>query len=173
MKKESKPFPILTTERLTLRQLSKSDAVEILQLRSDPEINKFLDRKPSKTMEDASNFIKSIIENEGDGLFYWAITQTGKERLIGTICLFEFSIDEKKCEIGYELLTEYQGHGFMIEAAQKVIEFTSKTLGLKTVDAVTHKDNKSSSGLLFKLGFEELEDSDVGNQDLVVFRLAR
>ncbi|NUY79610.1 GNAT family N-acetyltransferase [Flavobacterium sp. MAH-1] len=173
MNKESKPFPILTSERLTLRQLSQTDAERILQLRSDPEINKFLDRKPSKTLQDASTFIQSIIENGGDGLFYWAITRIGDEKLIGTICLFEFSNDGKKCEIGYELLTEYQGHGFMIEAAQKIIGFAGKTLGLKTVDTVTHKDNKSSTGLLLKLGFEELEDSDVGNRDLIVFRLAR
>ena len=70
MSKESKTFPILTTERLTLRQLSKSDSEAILQLRSNPEINKFLDRKPSKTLEDALNFIKNITENERDENFY-------------------------------------------------------------------------------------------------------
>jgi ribosomal-protein-alanine N-acetyltransferase len=69
MNQESKIFPILTTERLTLRQLSENDSIEILQLRSKLEINKFLDRKPSKTLEDALSFIKSIIENENDKLF--------------------------------------------------------------------------------------------------------
>ena len=52
-------FPILTTERLTLRQLLESDVQEIFLLRSDKTINKFLDRKPSETLEDALNFIRT------------------------------------------------------------------------------------------------------------------
>ena len=47
------PFPILTTERLTLRQLSIDDQQNIFALRSDIEINKYLDRQVSKTIEDA------------------------------------------------------------------------------------------------------------------------
>jgi ribosomal-protein-alanine N-acetyltransferase len=173
MNKESKTFPILTTERLTLRQLSKSDSGEILQLRSNPEINKFLDRKPSKTLEDALSFIKSIIENESDELLYWAIAKTGKEKLIGTICLFEFLNDPKKCEIGYELLTEYQGQGIMIEAAKKIIEYASKTLEIKMIDAITHKDNQSSNGLLLKLDFKQLENINKENPNLILFRLTK
>jgi ribosomal-protein-alanine N-acetyltransferase len=97
---------ILISERLTLRKLSKSDSKEILQLRSDPEINKFLDRKPAITVDDALNFIKSIVENESEDLFYWAITKSGEDKLRGTICLFNFSDTIKECEIGYELLSE-------------------------------------------------------------------
>jgi len=36
------PFPILRTERLTLRQLEINDEQEIFTLRSDSEINKYL-----------------------------------------------------------------------------------------------------------------------------------
>ncbi|HNP33684.1 MAG TPA: GNAT family N-acetyltransferase [Flavobacterium sp.] len=169
MNKESKSFPTLTTERLTLRQLSESDAGGIFELRSNPEINKFLDRKPSQTIEDALNFIKNITENKE--LFYWAITKTGEDKLVGTICLFEFLSNESKCEIGYELLTEYQGQGFMFEAANGIIEFATKTLGIKTIEAVTHKDNQSSTGLLLKLDFKESGNIYDENPNLILFRL--
>src|ERR1700747_1897570 len=100
------PFPILTTERLTLRQLASNDEQEIFTLRSDSEINKYLDRQPSNTIEDARNFINKVNENinKNDSL-YWAITLSDKNILAGTICLFGFSDDNCKCEIGYELLT--------------------------------------------------------------------
>src|SRR6266536_220682 len=52
------PFPILITERLTLRQPVISDEQEIFTLRSDSEINKYLDRQVSNTIEDAFNTIK-------------------------------------------------------------------------------------------------------------------
>ena len=162
-------FPVLVTERLTLRKLSKNDAAAILQLRSDPEINKFLDRKPSKTLEDALTFINIIIEN--DELFYWAITNTVDDKLIGTICLFDFSGDLKKCEIGYELLTEFQGQGIMAEAAKKVLEYIITIHEIKSIDAQTHKDNQSSTKLLQKLNFKEMEVLAENNPNLILLRL--
>jgi len=162
-------FPVLVTERLTLRKLSKNDAAAILQLRSDPEINKFLDRKPSQTLEDALTFINIIIEN--DELFYWAITNTGEDKLIGIICLFDFSDDLKKCEIGYELLTEYQGQGIMVEAVKKVLEYIITTYEIKSIDAQTHKDNQSSTKLLQKLNFKEMEVLAENNPNLILLRL--
>ena len=171
MNRNRQTFPILITERLTLRKLSKNDSEEILQLRSDTEINKFLDRKPSKTLEDALNFIYSILENEKDELFYWAITKTGEDKLLGTICLFDFSGDLKKGEIGYELLTEYHGQGIMIEAAKKVLEYAIKIYGLKAIDAQTHKDNQHSTKLLEKLNFKKLNDVIENNPNLILFRL--
>ncbi|WP_055092163.1 GNAT family N-acetyltransferase [Flavobacterium aquidurense] len=171
MKRNLQTFPTLLTERLTLRKLSKNDSEEILHLRSDTEINKFLGRKPSKTIDDALNFIEIIIENENDELFYWAITKTGDDKLIGTICLFDFLDDLKKCEIGYELLTPYQHQGIMIEAAKKVIEYAIKTLEIKAIDAQTHKDNQSSTKLLQKLNFKKLDDIVENNPNLILYRL--
>src|SRR5689334_8279333 len=95
-------FPILTTERLTVRQLSIDDQQDILALRSDPEINKYLDRQPTKTTEDAVNFINKVNENiEKFIAFYWAITLTGTKTFAGTISLFDFSSEKDSCEIGY------------------------------------------------------------------------
>ena len=162
-------FPMLTTERLTLRQLLESDVEEIFLLRSDTTINRFLDRKPSETLEDALTFIRNIKKNE---LLYWAITQTPNGKLTGTICLFAFSDELNKCEIGYELLTNYQGQGIMSEATQKIIEFAVDTLGVKIIDACTHKDNQSSTKLLQKFNFVKTEIIDEANPDLIVFRLS-
>jgi ribosomal-protein-alanine N-acetyltransferase len=50
------PFPVIKTERLTLRQLSVNDDKEIFALRSDKQVNKYLDREPSNSIEDARKF---------------------------------------------------------------------------------------------------------------------
>ena len=85
------PFPILATERLTLRQLLVNDEQEIFTLRSDSEINKYLDRQLSNTIADARNFIIKVNENinKNDSL-YWAITLGDRNILVGIICLFNF-----------------------------------------------------------------------------------
>lgn len=166
----STSFPILTTERLKLRQLSENDAEEIFLLRSDTVINKYLNRKPCETLNDAIEFIRKI--NQNSALSYWAITLKGSEKLMGTICLFGFSEELKKGEIGYELLAEYQGQGIMIEATKKVTDYAFRTLKLKTIEAFTHKDNLSSTRLLQKLNFTETGIIDETNPDLIMFQLS-
>lgn len=167
------PFPVLTTKRLILRQLLESDMEEIFLLRSNTTINKYLDRQPASLPAEALNFITTINENieKNDRLFYWAITKNDNQKLIGTICLLNFSETQNSCELGYELLTGYQGQGIMNEATTCVIEFVFQMLKLTTIDAFTHEDNQSSIKLLQKLNFQKTAICDETNPNLIVFRL--
>jgi RimJ/RimL family protein N-acetyltransferase len=162
------PFPILTTERLTLRQLEINDEQEIFTLRSDSEINKYLDRQISNTIDDARNFINKIIKNDS---LYWAITLSDKNVLIGTICLFGFSDENYKCEIGYELLTNFQGQGIMKEAVEKVIDYAFNTIKVKKIEAFLHRDNLRSIKLLEKFSFRNSNEPDNTNPDLICYHL--
>ena len=166
------PFPILITERLILRQLVISDEQEIFTLRSDSEINKYLDRQVSNTIEDARNFINKVNENinKNDSL-YWAITLGDKNILVGTICLFGFSDENSKCEIGYELLTNFQGQGIMKEAAEKVIDYAFNTIKVQKIEAFLHRDNQSSIKLLDKFSFRNSNEPDKTNPELICYHL--
>ncbi len=168
------PFPILITERLTLRQLLMNDAQNIFSLRSDSEINKYLDRQPCKTIEDAVNFINNVTENiKKNESIYWVITLTESKTFVGTICLFEFLEKHNTCEIGYELLSNYQGKGIMQEATRKVLEYAIETIKVQTIEAFTHKNNQSSIKLLEKLEFKKSIAPDKTNLDNYVFTLRR
>jgi len=50
-------MPLLNTERLRLRGLLESDAQQILAIRSNTEVNKYLDRASDTTIDDALSFI--------------------------------------------------------------------------------------------------------------------
>ncbi len=93
-------FPILTTPRITLRAVHTSDAPEILYQRSDPEMNKYIERpenRKTKTLEDALAFIQKISEEYKNGKsITWGITPNNERKIIGTICLWNFSEDRKK-----------------------------------------------------------------------------
>ena len=170
----SATFPILTTERLTLRQLSIDDQQDVFGLRSDPEINKFIDRQLCKTTEDAKNFINKVNDNiEKSDTYYWAITLTDTKTLVGTICLFAFSSEKNSCEIGYELMTKFQGQGIMKEAAQVVIDYVFQTLKFKKILAFTHYENQSSTNLLLKLNFLKSIETDKENPILTIFTLTQ
>ena len=166
------PFPILTTERLTLRQLSIDDQQNIFALRSDKEINKYLDRQISKTIEDAIDFINKINDNiEKNNSIYWAITLTKTRTFVGTICLFDFSNEKNSCEIGYELMINFQGKGIMKEAAGKVIDYAFQTLQFQKIIAFTHNGNQSSTKLLKKFNFIKSIEADKENSDFNIFTL--
>ena len=166
------PFPILTTERLTLRQLVINDEQEIFALRSDSEINKYLDRQESKTIEDARSFIIKVTENiKNNGSIYWAITLSKSKTFVGTICLFDFSDENTKCEIVYELLPTFQRQGIMKEATEKIIDYAFQTIQIKRIEAFTHKDNQSSIKLLEKLAFQNSDDPDKTNSELTCYYL--
>jgi len=172
LNKSFTPFPILTTERLTLRQLVIADEQEIFSLRSDIEINKYLDRQIANTIDDARNFINKVNENisKNDSL-YWAITFSNKNILVGTVCLFGFSDENDKCEIGYELLTNYQGQGIMKEAVEKVIDYAFNTIKVQKIEAIFHRDNQGSIKLLEKFSFRNSNEHDKTNPDLIYYHL--
>lgn len=172
LKRIFEPFPVLTTEKLTLRQLAISDKQEIFVLRSDRAINRYLDRQASHTADDAADFIRKVNENIGKkNALYWAITINGREKLVGTICLFSFSDDNDTCEIGYELLTNFQGQGIMSEAAAKVIEYAFNTIKVRQIEASLHGENERSKKLLEKFSFRRSDKSDAANPELIFFHL--
>lgn len=168
------PFPILTTDRLTLRQLTIDDQQDIFALRSDPEINKYLGREPSKTIEDAISFINKINDNiKTNNSLYWVITLTATNTFVGTICLFDFQEEANSCEIGYELMVKFQGQGIMKEATEKVIDYVFETLKFQKIVAFTHSGNQHSTKLLTKLNFVVSSGADSEMPDFDIFTLTR
>src|SRR5665213_2420913 len=135
-------FPLLATDRLILRKLEMNDADELLKLRSDESVNKYLDRPKSITFNETLEFINKIetalSKNES---FYWAISLKDNSKLIGAICLWNLDKENSRAEIGYELLPVYQGKGLMQEALSKIIEFGFQTLGFKTIVAYPNAYN--------------------------------
>ena len=174
IKKAFTPFPVLITERLTLRQLMQNDDQDVFALRSDSEINKYLERQTSKTIEDAKDFINIVTENvKKNEAVYWAIIMKDSKTFVGSVCLFNFLDRHQKCEIGYELLGDFQGKGFMKEAASKAIEYAFQTIKIQTIEAFTHKKNQRSINLLEKLEFKKSPEPDNMNPDFYVFTLKK
>lgn len=165
-------FPILTTERLTLGPLTMADKSSIFDLRSNAEINKYLDRTPSKSIEDAENFIEKInSSSKKNNSIYWVIRLTSTKTFVGAICLFDFSSEKKSCEIGYELLTTFQRQGIMKEAIALVIDYVFQTLKLKRICAFTHFENRNSIHLLLGFNFVKSSATDIKNPNLNQYTL--
>lgn len=170
-------FPVLTTERLILRQLNITDANEIMILRSDERVNKFIGRKGEITIDEAQKFIEKIntsIQNKES--MYWVITLKRNNTLIGTICYWNIIAENGIAEIGYELYPDFQGKGIMQEAIPKIIEFGFNKMHINNITAFPEAGNKKSIALLEKYNFR-LDDTnkfmDENNTGLTVYYLTR
>ncbi len=167
------PFPNLQTDRLLLRQLNKEDANAIFFLRSDATVNKYVKRPQTDTIQDAINFINKINNGiiEKDWIF-WGITLEGSPKVIGTICLWNFSKDRKIAEIGYDLSPDFHKKGLMNEALKAILKYGHKSLNLEIVEAYTHKNNNASKNLLLNNGFHHIKHRiDEDNPDNSIFSL--
>ena len=167
------PFPFLTTENYSLRNLIPADEQEIFALRSSDEINKYLDRPKANTLEEARNFITKIINGiaKNESIF-WVVTPKDESKLLGTICLWKISKDEAKAEIGYELLPENHGKGIMQEVIPRVLQFGFEEIKLEMIEAELSPRNLKSVRLLEKNNFT-LATVNEENPDLEVYALRR
>jgi ribosomal-protein-alanine N-acetyltransferase len=167
------PFPEINTQRLFLRQLKSTDDEAIFRIRSSEIVYKYIDKQPQKNIEESQEFItkknKSIANGE---IFYWGIVLKEKDELVGVICFWNFSKDKLTAELGYELYPDYHRKGIMNEAIEGVIDFGFKFLGLKSIEAFTHKNNEGSKKLLQRHHFKlEVGRTDEGFPNNIVYVL--
>ena len=169
------PFPMLKTSRLSLNSLTYYDLDVLFVLRADPDLNKYIKRRPPQSEKDIITFVDRIHQQIREGKsINWRISLKEKDEMIGSICLWNFSDDGKIGEIGYDLLGDFHGRGIMTEAMKVILDFGFSDLKLSRIDAYTHFNNKPSISLLQKNGFVLNKDEfDEGNADNRIYSLRR
>lgn len=169
MSKSEIYFSVLETERLILREIRMADAAALFVMRTNPEVLTFLDRPPAVNLEEVVTFIENVRQNIAqNGGAYWVITLKEPDILIGTICYWNMSPEENKGEIGYALLPDYQGQGFMQESMEPVIRFGFETMQLKTIEAWPKQANVKSVKILEKFKFIPSPDPE---GEYLIYRL--
>ena len=169
------PFPVLRTSRLQLRIFSEEDYAQVFFLRSDQEVNKYIKRVYPKKIEEAIAFVNKVQSSMKNGEnVNWAICKKEDLKMMGSICLWNFSSDLKTGEVGYDLHPDYQNMGYMNEAMKAVLRFGFEELQLDHIKAFTHHSNESSKKLLKNNGFEMLPDEkDDDNKDNIILSLSK
>ena len=148
------PFPNLETERLTLKQVTEADADDILELRSNKEVMKYIPRPLLQNKEEALELIEMLnnkIENNIG--INWGIRLKNDPKIIGIIGHYRIKPEHYRAEVGYMLLPEYNGKGIISEALKKVVEYGFKEMQLHSIEAILAPENGASEKVLLKNGF--------------------
>lgn len=148
------PFPVIETERIILDRLNNKDIQEVFELRSNPEIMKFIPRPLAKNHEDALEHIKIINDKIEDNTgINWSIRLKENPKLLGIIGFYRLQPENYRAEIGYMLSADYHGKGIIPEAVNRLIKFGFEDLKLHSIEAVIDPENHASEKVLQKCGF--------------------
>jgi ribosomal-protein-alanine N-acetyltransferase len=150
------PFPVLTTERLVLRRITKNDAQELFMMRSDEEIMRYICKPKPQSPEDVLPLVDKIdgLINNNEGIA-WAMTLKGDGRMMGHISIHVIIKEHHRAEVGYMMPKEYHGMGLMDEALKAVLDYGFERLQLHSFEANVSPENTRSRKLLEKNNFKE------------------
>jgi ribosomal-protein-alanine N-acetyltransferase len=148
-------FPVLTTNRLRLRQPRVDDAVPFGALLSMPGVTRFSNWPDAPTAIQAKRFAGWMSKLHGSGKgCAWIIEDRPSKTLIGAIRFNHFDKRWQFGEIGYELHPDFWGRGLMTEALRVVVHCGHQVLRLNRIEAWTLPGNTASDRVLEKSGFQ-------------------
>ncbi len=151
-------FPVLHTPRLVCRELTEADGKQLLAIRNNEDINRFIGRSSTQTLQQVLGFIASRQQDWADKKsVYWGIVLKENDCVIGTICFWNLDYAAATADIGYELLPAEQGKGLMKEAVDKVLAYGFEVMKLSAITACLLPANERSLKLLENHGFTYVE----------------
>jgi ribosomal-protein-alanine N-acetyltransferase len=146
-------FPVLESDRLILRQFIDSDLESVFLGLSNPEIIKYYGisfETLEATKEQMTWF--SELEKNQNGI-WWAVCSKEDGQFLGAGGLNDLSKKDKKAEIGFWLLTENWGKGYMSEAMPIILDHAFNSIGLHRIEGFVDSQNANCKRAIEKLEF--------------------
>lgn len=147
-------FPLLETERLSLRELNQQDAAEFQIINSDLEVQRYMATgEGSKSVEEVEKWINTCHARFNlRSAYIWAITLKENNKAIGYIEYTNF-VKSTMVDIAYYLSKDYWNQGIMSEAIKEVAKFGFTFVGFHRIQALVAVENLASIKCLTKAGF--------------------
>jgi len=176
VKKTFKPFPVLITERLILKELQTFHIDALYGYHSNAENFKFVQMNVHLSREET----KAYIQKMNDGVkqnkwIIWAICLRETDEIIGTISIWNLNEERNSGELGYGIFPDFRRNGFMREALDAVVSHAFDNLSLELVEAYTGEDNIPSIQFLESTAFQYVEtiiDDYSNGERMKIYRLS-
>ncbi len=165
-------LPIIKISNITLRELQRSDFVDLFRIGSNEKMCEFLNWGPYKKINEALYTLDEIyLKRPFEGLpVGYAIVQNGK--MIGLIEYHTYNETNNSIEIGYFLEESHWGLGIMTKALKKAIWVGFNHLNVDKIVISCLNDNIRNLKLIkrFNLDYEKEEMFEV---DEGVYKLGK
>jgi ribosomal-protein-alanine N-acetyltransferase len=166
----------LETDRLILRELMATDDVGMFELDSNPEVHRFVGKKPVQHVDESrlmiENVRKQYIEN---GIGRWAVILKETNEFIGWsgIKLITEPINNHQnfYEIGYRFIQKHWGKGYATEAGLAFIDLAFNEMKVPFLYAYADSGNSNSRHILEKLGMEYVNSFEFEGEEEVWYEM--
>ena len=159
-----------TVCRIKLRPVIPTDHENIFRGLSNPEVIKYYGvsfRTFEATLEQMTWFEELEAKETGK---WWAVCDAVTSQFLGAGGFNDLSKELKKAEIGFWLLPQFWGKGYMQEAMPLICEYGFTKMGLQKIEGFVETENSNCIRALEKLQFklEKTEiDCELKNEKLI------
>jgi ribosomal-protein-alanine N-acetyltransferase len=166
----------IETERLILREMISSDDAGMFELDSDPDVHRFLGKKPVKHIDESRLMIKNLRKQyDENGIGRWAVILKDTNEFIGWsgIKLIADSINDHQnfYEIGYRFIQKHWGKGYATEAGLAFVDFAFNEIKADALYAYADSGNVSSRHILEKIGMRYVNSFEFEGEEHVWYRV--
>lgn len=148
----------LESERLLIRPFKLGDEEDVFAFSSDEEVNRYTGDIMRTSLNDAKKIITDVwlpdYKNYGYGRF--AVIYKPENKIIG-FNGFKYHPDLDFTDFGYRFLSQYWGKGIATESSKMLLEYGFNNLPIDEVLGFVMEENKASSVVLKKIGFQYLK----------------
>jgi ribosomal-protein-alanine N-acetyltransferase len=149
-------FPILKTDRLTLRDIRKEDAEAIFKMRSNKNVNRFISRPDMQDPDLAADLAERTINAWKDRkAIGWAGVLRDQGAIVGTCGFNNIDFYNLRAEIGGELDVEHWGKHIAVEAVSAIVNYGFDVMKLHSIEAKVSPENRGAIALMEHLGFKK------------------
>lgn len=148
------PFPSLRTNRLLLRQIKPADITNIYRGLSHPDVIQYygVSFGSLEATEEQMAWYRTL-EQDQTGI-WWAICSPDDHLFYGAGGFNGLHREHRKAEIGFWLLPEFWGQGFMQESFPVICDFGFNTLGLHRIEGFVDAANTNCKRAIEKMNFK-------------------
>lgn len=142
----------IVLKNVTLRALRLEDAQNIFDnYATDPQITKYVTWDVHKSVQDTTDYLKSVIDQyKSNNFYHWVIVDNQTSQVIGAVG--EVASKQTEKELGWVISREYWNKGIMTNAVKAVIKFLFQNTSLEKLTAKFASKNVASGKVMQKAG---------------------
>lgn len=145
-------LPVLSGDKVILRELRLSDASSLLSMLSTEEVARFISPPPT-TVEGFERFIAWTHRERAAGSYAcFAVVPHGMDTAIGIFQVRQLEPDFGTAEWGFAIGSPFWGTGVFADGAKLVVNFAFDTLRTHRLEARAAVQNGRGNGALRKMG---------------------
>jgi RimJ/RimL family protein N-acetyltransferase len=148
-------LPTINARRVSLRGMIEADIDALYTIFSNEEVMRYWSSPAILDRDAAAGILRDVHDSfKTRAMLKWGIALRTDDAIIGTVTLYNISMDHRRAEMGYALGRAHWGQGYMQEALEALLGFSFGLLDLHRIEADVDPRNAASIRTLERLGFQ-------------------